>query len=350
MDDALQVSHSSVRTFGMCRRSYYLRYMRALVRRPQFDNPVGVAQLGSRVHLALEGFYGHRLDPLQVVDAAYTVACARYPEHAEELIKERAWAMTMVEGYMQWAAAEGVDEDLAVLGTEQVLEHALALPDGRTVNVTGKLDMLVRNTFDGRLYVVDYKTVGALSRIDTLVMDQQMPLYALLVSFKLREHAETDEVVDGALYRMILRSKRTARAAAPFYAQEPMSINTDRLNGAYRTVREAGRQIYAMADRIGAGEDHRDVAYPTPGDHCRWACAFRSVCPLFDDGSHAEQALDEGFTAGDPWSYRSTAALDDVRALLGQPRVQECDEQKGNDAEHDTTRAQSAGSRPGQAR
>jgi hypothetical protein len=51
------------------------------------------------------------------------------------------------------------------------------------------------------------------------------------------------------------------------------------------------------------GTAHQAVAYPRPSADCTWKCPFFSVCPMFDDGSAVEQAIDELYEVSDPYAY-----------------------------------------------
>ena len=51
------------------------------------------------------------------------------------------------------------------------------------------------------------------------------------------------------------------------------------------------------------GTHHSQVAYPTPSRDCTWKCPFFAVCPMFDDGSAVEEAIENMFDTGDPYAY-----------------------------------------------
>jgi hypothetical protein len=56
-------------------------------------------------------------------------------------------------------------------------------------------------------------------------------------------------------------------------------------------------------------DHHQQFVYPSPTRDCYWDCPFLQVCPMFDDGSRAEDMLAEHYTAGDPLSYYMTEML-----------------------------------------
>jgi hypothetical protein len=51
------------------------------------------------------------------------------------------------------------------------------------------------------------------------------------------------------------------------------------------------------------GTAHQAIAYPRPSRDCTWKCPFYAVCPMFDDGSAAEEAIAEMFVESDPYAY-----------------------------------------------
>ena len=54
------------------------------------------------------------------------------------------------------------------------------------------------------------------------------------------------------------------------------------------------------------GESPMHVAYPTPHNDCSWKCEFRAVCPMFDDGSHAEGVIASAFKVHNPYQRYET--------------------------------------------
>lgn len=155
--DILQLSNSTIKAFKTCRRKWYLTYYERLGIKPSRRNPTGYADLGTRVHLALEAYYGYGLDPLSVLGLIYQWACEEYPSYAEDLEKEQSWSTTMVDGYLIWAAENGVDAGLEVIATERMVSRETQLPDGRSVDLVGKLDQLIRREWDGAVLTRDWK-------------------------------------------------------------------------------------------------------------------------------------------------------------------------------------------------
>lgn len=313
MTEQLKLSNSTIRTFKRCRRHWYLAYHLGYAVHPTRLKPVTSANLGTRVHLALEAHYGYDLDALEALKVAYYLAERQYPLYETELRSEHGYAKAMVSGYLQWAEDEGIDAEHEVIATEEVVERELVLPDGDTVTLMAKLDQKVRRVSDGALRFRDFKTVGTLTKAHLLVLDEQMRFYSLLETLKADE---TSERADGGLYSMILRSKRTAKAHGPFFRQVEVQYNQHDHASMLARVRVVASELKLVDQMLRDGADHRALAYPNPGDHCSWACPFTLICPMMDDGSRWEDALKANFVQADPYGYYGTGLMDQVRAAL----------------------------------
>lgn len=309
----LAISNSELRTYKRCKRSWALHYLYQWSEQPGSAPVVGNAELGTRIHTALEAYYGYGIDPLQALEVIYAQLIAVNPYYQNLLEKEKGYAVAMVEGYLDWSAEEGIDADLEVLATERVVSVEIETELG-TVNLQGKLDQLVRRRSDGAILFRDWKTVGTLSKSNMLILDEQMRFYTMLLV--LANGPETR--VDGGLYTMLLRSKRTARATGPFFKQDEVVYNRQDVESMRLRTVEAVTDLLRTRQRLLANEDHRAVAYPSPGDHCRWACPFTMICPLMDDGSRWEDALRGNFTQADPYHYYGSDLIDLVRTAFGQ--------------------------------
>lgn len=310
----LRVSPSEIAKFLRCRRSWALTYFFKWGVDPMKTSPVSAALLGTRIHAAMEGYYGYGIDPIQALAVIYDQARDQRPEYTPQLTGEQDWATIMVDGYQHWAAENGLDEEHDVVATERELETALLLADGEMAIVTGKLDQIVRRRLDGALLLRDWKTVGTLGKADTIVLDPQMRIYSALLAI-----AHDGMRVDGALYTMMLRSKRTARALGPFYEQVHINYNGHDHTNMLTRLRGVLSDMERVTRQLQTGTDHRLVAYPNPiPDRCPWDCPFVQVCPLFDDGSRVEAALEANYVKNaDPYGYRRLDLLGQVKETLG---------------------------------
>jgi hypothetical protein len=309
----LKVSPSEISTFRRCRRKWALKYFWGWT--PKEQPATSAALLGTRIHAALEAYYGHNIDPCSALGVIYDHEREQRPDAEVALTAEQDWAMIMVSGYLDWAAETGVDEEYDVIAVERAVEVPLILSSGEMAIVSGKLDQIVRRQMDGAVCLRDWKTVGTLHKADLLVLDEQMRIYSALLTI-----ASEGMRVDGALYAMLLRSKRTARANGPFYEQVHISYNGAehhnmllRLKGVLDDMERVTRQL------SGGLVDHRVAAYPNPmTDRCGWDCSeFKLICPMFDDKSRVEDALRANYVQQDPYAYRNTDLIDTVKAAFG---------------------------------
>lgn len=316
----LRISHSEMQCFMRCPRKWFITYYLGYSPDPARVLPFGNAQLGSRLHLALEGAYGHGLDGVRVLEYLYSAAIRERPECEHDLMKEEEQAVIMYRGFLDWAADTGFDMGYQVIAAEQEVEVVIekALFGYTRLVLMTKLDQIVRRTEDGALLFRDWKTVGSMSKADGLLRNTQMRTYALIQALRARQHPACPRV-DGGQYVMLLRSKRTARAKGPFYDKIDLpSYNRHDLNSAYLRTREIGSRILETRQRLDKSRSHQLVtpAVPLDGD-CEWSCPFKDECTLLDDGSRWEDALAANFVKQDPYAYYSTGKMQEILQSLG---------------------------------
>jgi hypothetical protein len=314
-DGSYPVSNSELQTWKRCRRKWWLAWYRKLALRT--ETFVGVRSVGDRIHRALERWYvaegETRVDPRDALERVIVQDWTKIAELARErdvddeqlagLAREFAKSTNleraMVEGYVQWLEESGADAELRVIASETPLSAQLQLDDGRPVTMIGKLDVRVTRVTDGVNLFVDHKTVGDLkSPAVTLPQNEQMLHYMLL------EWLGSDDAehrCDGALYNMLKRSQRTARATPPFYDRVEVRHNPYELAAYRRRMLSASKNILDAIQALDAGESHFDVVYPSPRGECKWDCSFFAVCNLFDDGSAGtEDMIDALYKEVDP--------------------------------------------------
>ena len=108
---------------------------------------------------------------------------------------------------------------------------------------------------------------------------------------------------EGGIFTMLKKVKRTANAKPPFYEQIEVRHNTFALRSFWSRIHGTVRDMLTVRKALDDGQDHHNVAYPRPSRDCKWKCQFFAICPLFDDGSAAEQAIAELYVVDDPYSY-----------------------------------------------
>jgi hypothetical protein len=148
----------------------------------------------------------------------------------------------------------------------------------------------------------DFKTVGG-SFSDfssTAHMNEQILTYMLLENAK---NEGTDERSEGGIFTLLKKVKRTANAKPPFFEQFEVRHNLFSLRSFWQRLHGTVSDLMRVKKSLDDGVSHLAVAYPRPSRDCTWKCPFFSVCPLIDDGSAAEQAIQEMFVESNPYEY-----------------------------------------------
>lgn len=305
-DGIYRVSNSELRTHKRCPRKWWLAYHRKLV--PIRDEVVGARSIGTRVHVALATYYSGQFD---VEEALRT-----YKEISDEdrvrfltdneladtrkLDSEIDLGRIMLEGYFEWLAETGADEGLKVIAAETPIEAPIVgVP---SVHIRGKLDLRLQREWDGARLFLDHKTVGSLQQANgTIIQDEQMLTYHLLEKLEaIAIGDDSGEFTDGGLYNMLRKVKRTATAKPPFYDRIEVRHNETELRNFYTRITGQVYRILEAELELNRGTDHHYIVPPNPTRDCSWDCDFYHVCPLFDDGSRAEDFVRDNYSVGDP--------------------------------------------------
>lgn len=294
-----KVSNSEIQTFKDCRRKWYLSYYRRL--KPNRIRVTGPLALGTRVHEALDRHYTNEVDLLE----AYTELLQIDKEIAEEngldtteLESEGEMGRIMLEGYLEWMAEEGIDSDIEMISTEEIISMPLF---GGEVELQGKLDMRVRRKSDGARMFRDFKTVGQSFNqfMATAHLNEQILTYMLLEAAQNKD----GEHSDGGLFTLLKKVKRSANAKPPFYQQFEVRHNIFDMRSFWRQIHGVLGDLMRTKTALDSGTSHLDVAYKRPSADCTWKCPFFSICPMMDDGSNVEAAIESQFVVSDPYDY-----------------------------------------------
>ena len=299
--EPVRISNSEIQTFKDCRRRWWLTYYRRL--KPKMQNFTGALALGSRIHEALDQYYssGMGRDLLEIhaeLVKADMKLLTDEGRDSTELETEAELGRVMLEGYLEWIELEGIDAELEMISTEEVIERPML--DGR-VTLQGKIDMRVRRKIDGARMLRDFKTVGgSFAEFGSIAhMNEQVLTYMLL------EEAQNQdgERSDGAIFTMLRKVKRGAYAKPPFYDQIEVRHNKFALRSFYQRLEGTLEDMMRVRDGLDEGVSHLKLAYPKPSRECKWKCQFFAICPLIDDGSAAEAAISDAFESSDPYGY-----------------------------------------------
>jgi hypothetical protein len=300
VSDPIRISNSEIQTFKDCRRRWWLTYYRRM--KPKVQNFTGALALGSRIHEALDRHYSTGQDLLEAHSELVKEDLKKLTDTYQDTSKmetEAELGHIMLEGYLEWVEQEGIDAELEMISTEEILERPMM--DGKVV-LQGKIDMRVRRKIDGARMIRDFKTVGgSFADFGSMAhMNEQVKTYMLLDE---AQGSEDGTRTDGAIFTMLRKVKRGAYAKPPFYDQISVRHNRFTLRAFLEQLEGTLTDMLRVRDALDEGGSHYANAYPTPTKDCKWKCQFFAICPLFDDGSAAEAALSDAFVSSDPYGY-----------------------------------------------
>jgi hypothetical protein len=322
-EGAIRISAGKLASLRRCPRQYWLQWFLELGLR--HEDLTSARAIGARIHRALAAYYVPEgqvpSDPRDALERAIVDDWTRLadairqgPQSDEVDARLEAVASNyqdvvtleraMIAGYMEWLAETGVDSELQVIESETPRSAMLeAEVDGRIipVQVVSLQDTRVIRTTDGVRLFIDHKSTGSLTEpLPMLKADPQMLHYHLV---EWLNTPEGEARCDGALYNMLKKVKRTARAAPPFYHREPIMFNTFQIDSYRRELLGLVRQMVRMEDALRNGADPIGTAPKHWTKSCKWECDFYSICPLFDDGSPGvEDMRDTLYQRVDVWA------------------------------------------------
>lgn len=323
----LPLSNSEIATFDRCRRQWLLKYYLGM--HLADEQPVGPSIQGTRVHAALEGYYGYGLDPVTVTGALYALAVEAFPDYRSELLKERETSVVMVSGYLDWVAETGKDAGLRVVVTETDIEVPFPLVPG--VSLTARMDQVVHNEDTDVLSFLDHKTAVNFDTHEVLSLNPQFKHYSVVQRLVRRQYGGHG-VVSGGMVNTLRRVKRTAKSEPPYYQRDEFRYTDTELDAAERRIARICREIVQVRQvldgtyaRTGGALEavnqvHQDACAPTPIPRdCKWSCPFVTLCPMMDDGSDWPGVLTSSgrYVQDDPYKYHRDDPLRLARERLG---------------------------------
>jgi hypothetical protein len=261
----------------------------------------GALALGSRIHEALDMYYSKNIPLLdahaQLVDNDKKILVEAYRD-TYDLESEAELGRIMLEGYLQWVEENGIDAELEMISTEEIISMPLL---DNSVVLQGKIDMRVRRKADGVRMFRDFKTVGgSFTDFSSMAhMNEQILTYMMLETAQNKE----GERSEGGIFTMLKKVKRSANARPPFYEQLEVRHNVFALRSFWQRIHGTLSDMLNTRKALDEGGDHRFVAYPRPSRDCKWKCQFFTICPMFDDGSAAEAAIEDAFEVSNPYAY-----------------------------------------------
>ena len=309
----LVTSYSSIHNYMSCPRAWYLRDLRRLG--PILDKRTGALGFGSRFHHALEAWGdGTVADPVeawhQLMAHEYGIAAERDGLGVDELDKENTLGVTMFEGFRDWYAAEGEDQEFEVIAVEKKLSNELEVhtPDGEVVEIWlyGKLDQVLRHRDSGQFWIKDWKTTKNLEDAtkETLENSPQPRIYASLLRQEL-----PDMPVVGIRYTMFRKVLRTGRGKPPWYFNYDMHLSNYNIEHHLQRVSAITGKMVDTARKLEAGVPHVNAAPFNPSWQCK-TCPFRNPCYVMQTAGMqaAEDMLEDQFHEVDPLARYKTEA------------------------------------------
>jgi RecB family exonuclease len=299
MTQPIRISNSEIQTFKDCRRRWWLSYYRRL--QPKTQQMTGALALGSRVHEALDMYYSKNIPLLeahaQLVEIDKQKLIESYRD-TYDLESEAELGRIMLDGYLQWVEENGIDAELEMISTEEIIEMPLM---DNSVILQGKIDMRVKRRADGVRMFRDFKTVGgSFTDFGSMAhMNEQILTYMMLETAQNKE----GERSEGGIFTMLKKVKRSANAKPPFYEQIEVRHNVFALRSFWQRIHGTLTDMMNARKFLDEGGDHRFIAYPHPTRDCKWKCSFFTICPMFDDGSAAEAALEDAYEVSNPYAY-----------------------------------------------
>lgn len=183
-----RLSASAWQALVQCPYRYFARHGLGLGEEEAVAETMEKADYGELVHDILKRFHGdhrvlaeHGREPL--VAALTGLAAEVFGERERDYYLAVGWRLRwqrQIERYVDWALAREA-AGCRWREAETVAERGLALPDGRTVILHGRLDRLDEGP--GGLEVIDYKTqsrAALRSRLKVPGEDVQLPFYGVL--------------------------------------------------------------------------------------------------------------------------------------------------------------------------
>jgi hypothetical protein len=303
--ESVSISNSEIQTFKKCRRRWWLETYRGL--KPKEQEHTGPLKLGTRIHDALEQYYVTGQHPVDAYARLQRDDNQRFlqsdqssnPDAIKKFNSESELGRIMVEGYVEWQDEENRDSEIEVVAAEKKLSYRLPEIASGRVELIGKIDLQIRRRSDGSRATLDHKSAVSFNPYYEFAhMSEQLMTYTVL---ELLNPDGDNTPVDGGVYNLLKKVKRTATAKPPFYDRIDVRFNKKTLSAFWTRTQGTVNDIMGVRDALDNGRSHLLVAYPTP--KMDWNCSkcpFFTVCPMIDDGSYAEEYIKDFFEQVDP--------------------------------------------------
>lgn len=298
------ISNSEIQTFKGCRRRWMLGTYYGLSSKDEVVS--GPLPLGTRVHGALEVYYRDGENPVDEYNRLHRADAIKFAaskdaqdeKKTKDFNSDSELGRLMVEGYLDHVEETGIDANIEHYSQEEQIRYRLTGYDPR-VELIAKIDSRVRNRIDGSKFSLDFKTAAASnfgSYLKYSYFSEQLRHYTLLESLVFPE-----DRIDGGMYRVLKKVKRTGAAKPPFYENVEVRFNDKDIESYWIRTLGIVRDIMNVRDELDADVDHRYIAYPSQKmDWMCGTCPFFQVCTMMDDGSDYESYIEDYYHQIDP--------------------------------------------------
>lgn len=300
------ISNSEIQTFKGCRRRWMLGSYYGLSQKE--ENLLGPLPLGTRIHNALEAYYRFDKHPVdeytrllnEDLKKFYESPDAQFEDKEKKFNSEAELGRLMIEGYFEWVQEEGLDAEIEFIEIEG--QNRVRLTNDPRVELIGKTDAKVRKRSDGSVYILDHKTAAPSNFGDYqkyINHTEQLKFYVMLERYVALQ--TDDHRVDGGIYNVLKKVKRSKTAKPPFFDRLEVRFNDKTISNMWIRTLGTIRDIMNTRDALDADADHNFVAYPTQKmDWTCGTCPFFQMCNMIDDGSDYEEYALEFLKQVDP--------------------------------------------------
>ncbi|HYK70381.1 MAG TPA: PD-(D/E)XK nuclease family protein [Streptosporangiaceae bacterium] len=343
---ATGISWSEILRWDRCRRTWLIEQYFGLL--PANERPTSARLQGTRIHTALEYWYGpDHLDPGRTIDLLYGAVLDHYPDDEKAIRAEHEMSKIIVEGYPEWVASEGCDNGMIIVDVEREVRVPLPGWEG-AVDLRAKMDMVWQDADSGLLGFLDHKRRSTLKEQHEIRKDGQMRFYSLMQWLAaghpppvLGQPAQVVEglpLVLGGKVNQLKAVKRGPNSKPPYYMRNDFRHTPEIMASHLLGVQQAVHEIMFARnslDAAGARGGHLDqadwvrvnwiqssVTKPTWIEHdCTWSCPYATgLCQLMDEGLGWIDALFTSgrFVQGDPYArYERKSLPEQIAELVG---------------------------------
>ncbi len=297
-------------TFKFCRRMWKYSYLESLV---PIAEPKNAMWAGRGIHYGLAEFYRKRRDPIEGFEEWLRTVIpdsdwqTMWQEEKDQIKATQQLVHPLLQGYVDFATR---CDDWEIVAVEDPIR--IKIPHTKTYLI-GTLDLLVRR--NGRLWVVDHKSVASFADPEYLDFDDQMTAYLWLVWQKYKEFPA------GAVYNQL----RKKVPAEPQLLKSGLALSKDKSIDTTRKVyldtilkhnfnpvdyadilsrlelNEFYKREFVVRNQHSLETFSRDLTdeartmltkgiplYPSPSRDCTWACSYKVLSRAESEGGDVD--------------------------------------------------------------